>query len=139
MIAIGMHKVLVVEDSSSMRALVRAMLEDAEFADAHGGVEVSEASSGFDAMRLLPRGRFALVVTDINMPDINGLELIQFVRRSAHLKATPIVIISTQSTERDIERGLALGANAFVPKPFTKESLRETCARFFAPGAGEAG
>lgn len=118
-----------------MRALVRAMLEDPEFADGLGGIEVSEASCGFEAMRLLPRGRFALVVTDINMPDINGLELIQFVRRSAHFGATPLVIISTQSTERDIERGLALGANAFVPKPFSKELLRATCAKFLT-GAG---
>ncbi len=132
-----MARILIVEDSAAMRSYVRSALEGApEIGD---DVEIVEASSGFDALRLLPRGAFDLVITDINMPDINGLELIQFVRRSAHLKATPIVIISTQSTERDIERGLALGANAFVPKPFTKESLRETCARFFAAGAGEAG
>jgi two-component system chemotaxis response regulator CheY len=129
-----MQKVLVVEDSASTRALVRAILEDAEFADAHGGIEVTEASCGFEAMRLLPRGRYGLIITDINMPDINGLELIQFVRKSQHLKKTPLVIISTQSTERDIERGLALGADAFVPKPFSKELLRETCAKFLTAG-----
>ena len=125
MIAIGMHKVLVVEDSSSMRALVRAMLEDAEFADAHGGVEVSEASSGFDAMRLLPRGRFALVVTDINMPDINGLELVRFVREKSSRKQTPLIIVSTDGRERDRERGLKLGANHYLTKPFTPEQLQE--------------
>jgi len=133
-----MQKILVVEDSASTRALVRAILEDADFAQVYGGVSVTEATSGFDAMRLLPRGKFQLIITDINMPDINGLELIQFIRRSEHLKATPLIIISTQSTERDVERGLSLGANAFVPKPFSKDSLQVACARFLGPRTGGA-
>ena len=125
-----MLRILVVEDSSSTRALVRAILEEPDFEKMHGrnGVEVTEAESGFDAMRFLPRGHFDLVVTDINMPDINGLELIQFIRESPHMKDTPILVISTQAAERDISRGLALGANAFVAKPFTSEALRDACA-----------
>jgi two-component system chemotaxis response regulator CheY len=121
-----MRRVLVVEDSASTRALVRAIVEDEAFGVASGGepFEVVEASSGFDAMRLLPRGAFAVIVTDINMGDINGLELISFIRKSERHRDTPLVIISTQSTERDIERGLALGANAFVAKPFTSAALR---------------
>ena len=75
-------------------------------------------------MRLLPRSRYDLIITDINMGDINGLELIAFIRKSDRHRDTPLVIISTQSTERDVERGLSLGANAFVPKPFTPEALR---------------
>jgi two-component system chemotaxis response regulator CheY len=124
-----MLRILVVEDSSSTRALVRAILEDPDFERTAGrnGVEVSEAESGFDAMRYLPRGHFDLVVTDINMPDINGLELIQFIRKSPHTKDTPILVISTQAAERDIARGLSLGANAFVAKPFTRDALREAC------------
>ena len=69
-----------------------------------------EATCGFDAMRLLPRGRYDLIITDINMADINGLELIRFIRSSEHHRKTPLVIISTLSAERDVERGLALGA-----------------------------
>ncbi len=117
---------LVVDDSASTRALVRAIVEDAAFSAALAGetFEVVEASSGFDAMRLLPRGLYAAIVTDINMGDINGLELISFIRKSDRHRQTPLVIISTQSTERDIERGLALGADAFVAKPFTAEALR---------------
>jgi len=133
-----MQKILVVEDSASTRALVRAILEDADFGQVYGGVSVTEATSGFDAMRLLPRGKFQLIITDINMPDINGLELIQFIRRSEHLKATPLIIISTQSTERDVERGLALGANAFVPKPFSKDALQAACSKFLGPATGGA-
>jgi two-component system, chemotaxis family, chemotaxis protein CheY len=119
-----MRKILVVEDSAAARALVRAILEEPSYASGIGGCEVVEAACGFDAMRLLPRGKFDLIITDINMADINGLELIHFIRKSEHHRSTPLVIISTQATERDVERGLALGANAYVKKPFTQEELR---------------
>jgi two-component system chemotaxis response regulator CheY len=130
-----MRKVLVVEDSVSARAFVRAVLEDDAFAEPLGGCEVVEASCGFDAMRLLPRGPYDLIVTDINMADINGLELIHFIRKSEHHRATPLIIISTLNAERDVERGLALGANAYLTKPFTPEQLRETCSRVLAEKA----
>jgi two-component system chemotaxis response regulator CheY len=121
--------ILVVEDSVSTRSLVRAILEDNAFTAIVGPVEVTEAQSGFDAMRLLPRTRYDLIITDINMPDVNGLELIHFIRRSEQYRATPLVIISTQATERDVERGRKLGADAYVPKPFTPETLRVACAK----------
>jgi len=129
-----MSRVLVVEDSASARAYVRAILEDEEFAAGVGGCEVVEATSGFDAMRLLPRGHYDLIVTDINMADINGLELIHFIRKSEHHRTTPLVIISTQNTERDVERGLALGANAYLPKPFTVDQLRAVAQRYLDVG-----
>ncbi|MCL2725166.1 MAG: response regulator [Polyangiaceae bacterium] len=124
-----MRRILVVEDSASTRSLVRAILEDAAFVAAVGPVEIVEAESGFDAMRLLPRAHCDLVITDINMPDVNGLELIHFIRKSDAYRATPLIIISTQATERDIERGRRLGADAFVPKPFDPVLLRSTSAR----------
>ena len=126
-----MRKVLVVDDSASTRALVRAILEDPSFADGVGGCEVVEATSGFDAMRLLPRGPYDVIVTDINMADINGLELIKFVRGNEHHKNTPLVIISTLAAQKDVERGLALGANAYLTKPFKPEELCATCVKLF--------
>ena len=117
------RRILVVEDSASTRSLVRAILEEDE------SFEVTEAQSGFDAMRLLPRSKYDLIITDINMPDVNGLELIHFIRRSEQYRTTPLVIISTQATERDVERGRKLGADAYVPKPFSPELLRETCEK----------
>jgi two-component system chemotaxis response regulator CheY len=89
-----------------------------------------EASSGFEALRLLPRGPYDLVVTDINMPDINGLELISFIRRSELHKKTPVLIISTQASERDRARGLSLGANGYLTKPFSPEDLQSEVWRF---------
>jgi two-component system, chemotaxis family, chemotaxis protein CheY len=127
-----MRRVLVVEDSVSARAFVRAVLESPEFAGPQGGCEVVEASSGFDAMRLLPRGPWDLIVTDINMGDINGLELVRFIRKSEHHRATPLLIISTQRAEQDVERGLALGADAYLPKPFTPEQLRQACVKLLS-------
>jgi two-component system chemotaxis response regulator CheY len=134
-----MRRILVVEDSVSARAFVRAVLESPDFASAvssESGCEVVEASSGFDAMRLLPRGPYDLIITDINMADINGLELIRFIRKSEHHRDTPLVIISSLRGEHDIERGLALGANAYLAKPFTPEQLRELCAKTMGAPAG---
>ena len=104
-----------------MRSFVRSALEAG---GELGDVDVVEASGGFEALRLLPRGPYDLVITDINMPDINGLELIQFIRTNEHHRATPILLISTQSSERDRARALSLGADGYVAKPFTPEDLR---------------
>lgn len=123
------RRILVVEDSTSTRSLVRAILEDSTFSRAIGAIEVTEARSGFDAMRLLPRAHYDLIITDINMPDVNGLELIHFIRRSEQYRATPLVIISSQATERDVARGRKLGADAYVPKPFSPEDLRSACEK----------
>jgi two-component system chemotaxis response regulator CheY len=127
-----MARILVVEDSPAMRAFIRAALEQAPIPPSSGDVEVVEATSGFDALRLLPRGPYDLVITDINMPDINGLEVIKFVRESEHLKTVAVMIISTQSSERDRQRGLALGADGFLAKPFSPEALRHAVASSLA-------
>jgi two-component system, chemotaxis family, chemotaxis protein CheY len=117
-----MSRILVVEDSAAMRSFVRAALEEG---DADDPLEVIEASSGFEALRLLPRGPYDCVITDVNMPDINGLELVNFIRKSDHHRKTPLIIISTQSSERDKQRGIALGADSYLAKPFEPEDLRD--------------
>ena len=121
-----MRRVLCVEDSASARALLKAIFEEATFAAKLGGCEVVEAKNGFDAMRALPRAQFDLIVTDINMADINGLELIRFIRRSEKHGTTPLIVISSQSSETDKERVMALGGNAFVAKPFTQAIMQST-------------
>ncbi|HEX3849435.1 MAG TPA: response regulator [Polyangiaceae bacterium] len=131
-----MSRILVVEDSVSMRSFVRNALESDSRSGA--GLEVVEASSGFEALRLLPRGPYDLVITDINMPDINGLELISFIRKSELHKKTPVLIISTQSSERDRARGLSLGANGYLLKPFTPEVLQGEVWRVLASEVAEA-
>jgi len=114
-----MKRVLIVDDSSATRAYLRAALET------ETELEVTEASSGFDALRILPRGHFDLFVVDINMPNINGLELISFIRQSEAHADTPLLVVSTEGAERDRARALSLGANGYLVKPFSAESLAQ--------------
>jgi len=112
-------KILITEDSSATRSFLAATIE------VMAGFEVVEATSGFDALRLLPRERVDLIITDINMPDINGLELISYIRNNPNYCSIPLFIISTESSEKDRERGLALGANEYLVKPFSPERLQQ--------------
>jgi two-component system chemotaxis response regulator CheY len=113
------RRILVVEDSGAMRALIFAALESLE-----EKLEIDEAESGFAALRVLPRHAYDLIVTDINMPDINGLELVSFVKRDPRYRSTKLVIVSSEGSERDREKGLALGADAYLVKPFAAEELQ---------------
>ena len=118
-----MQRILIVEDSETMRSLLASSLEELD-----GPVKITEAASGFEALRVLPREDFDLVVTDINMPDINGLELVSFVRSNDRYKSIPLVIVSTEGSERDRDRGLELGADAYLVKPFDPDSLLQVVA-----------
>ncbi|WP_260748782.1 response regulator [Geoalkalibacter halelectricus] len=117
-------KILITEDSPTMRAMICATLE------ALGDFDIFEAANGFEALRLLPRESFDLVITDINMPDINGLELVSFIKRNDQYKTIPLVIVSTEGSERDREKGLKLGANAYLVKPFSPEELQKLVEKF---------
>jgi two-component system chemotaxis response regulator CheY len=112
--------ILIVEDSPTMRALLTSALEGLDTP-----VKVTEAESGFEALRQLPRNSYDLIVTDINMPDINGLELISFVRNNSSYRTIPLVIVSTESSERDRDKGVGLGADAYLAKPFEPDELRD--------------
>jgi two-component system chemotaxis response regulator CheY len=109
--------ILVVDDSATTRSLVASYLAGS------GEVEVLEAASGFEALRVLPSRAVDLIVTDINMPDINGLELISFVRANPNYRHIPVVIISTENSVEDRKRGLELGASGYLVKPFAAEAL----------------
>ena len=115
-----MQRILIVEDSETMRSLLVSSLEELDVP-----VKISEAQSGFEALRMLPRQDFDLVVTDINMPDINGLELVSFVKNNAAYRSIPLLIVSTEGSERDREKGVGLGADAYLVKPFDPENLQE--------------
>lgn len=111
--------VMIVDDSTSMRAFIVSSLE--EIAD----FNFFEAKTGFEALRALPRGEIALIISDINMPDINGLELLSFVKKSDNYSNIPVIMISTETKEEDLKRALSMGANAYLKKPFTAEALKE--------------
>ncbi|MFZ5468972.1 MAG: response regulator [Myxococcota bacterium] len=117
-------KVLIVEDSKASRELIAATVESI------AGIEAVTAGSGFEALKILPRHRFDLIITDINMPDINGLELINFVKKNPNYKDTPLFVITTEGREQDRAKGLALGAAEYLIKPFQPQSLEGLLRRY---------
>ena len=129
-----MPRILIVEDSPTMRALLSSALEELE-----GSVKITEAESGFEALRLLPRERWDLIVTDVNMPDINGLELVSFAKTNAAYTNVPLIIVSTEGSERDREKGLELGADAYLVKPFEPSQLRDVAADLLARARAKKG
>lgn len=116
--------ILIVDDSTSMRSLLVSTLETL------GQINIVQAPNGFEALRMLPREQIDLVLTDINMPDINGLELLSFIRNNPIYKEVPVVVISTEGSRKDIEKGLTLGANEYLVKPFKSEQLLDIVKRF---------
>lgn len=118
------HRLLLVDDSATARAFAAAALEDA------ADLEITQAASGFEAIRILPTEAFDLVITDINMPDINGLELIRFARTHERYQETPLIIISTEGREVDRDKALALGANEYLVKPYAADQLLAVVRRY---------
>ena len=106
-----MATALVVEDSPTMRQLIVFALRRIR------GLEVLEADDGVDALRKLAASKLDIILTDINMPIMDGLKLVKRVRTDEALKAIPIIIITTEGAEEDRQRALALGANAYITKP----------------------
>jgi len=119
-------KILVVEDSSSMRAYLTTIIEGGtESYD----LEIVEASSGFEALKSLPHHKFDAILTDINMPDINGLELVSFLKNHPTYRTIPIMVISTETTEADRKRASALGVEEYLVKPFQSGELVDKLRR----------
>lgn len=110
-------KILVVEDSPTMRQLIVFALKRLK------GVTVVEANDGVDGLKKLSSDRFDLVMTDINMPVMDGLKLVSLIRNDATHKNVPIVVITTEGAQEDRDRALSLGANAFVTKPVQSASI----------------
>ncbi len=142
-------RILIVDDSSATRTFLRESLEVADGDSADRGsadrgsaargsaeIEVSEADSGLEALRLLPRGPYDLVVTDINMSGVNGLELLKFIKDQPQYASTRVLLISTQSSPKDQQRGLDLGADAFLAKPFSSEQLRMLVSKLTGAPSG---
>jgi two-component system, chemotaxis family, chemotaxis protein CheY len=119
-------KILIAEDSATMRSLIVSTIA------ALGEFTIVEAANGFEALRILPREKVDLVITDINMPDINGLELVSFIKNNPLYRTTPLLIISTEGSDRDREKGLSLGADAYLVKPFDPRQLQELIRRYLA-------
>ncbi|HEY5512925.1 MAG TPA: response regulator [Geomonas sp.] len=113
------YNVLIVEDSPTMRQLIAFALKRIR------GVRIVEANDGVDGLKKLSSERFDLILTDINMPIMDGLKLVSLVRNDANYKSIPIVVITTEGAQEDRERALALGANDYITKPIQPTKILE--------------
>lgn len=117
------HSILLVEDSALIRAMEMRILGD-------GGYEVVAAVDGVDALNVLDSRPFAAVVSDIMMPNMDGLALTARIRAEPRYKDLPVILVTTLASDEDKRRGLDAGANAYIPKPsFDQRVLLDTLKR----------
>ncbi len=120
-------KILVVDDFSTMRRIVRNLLVELGFS----GPLIQEADDGESAIALLRRSAFDLVVTDWNMPNMSGIELLRAIRAEDSLKALPVLMVTAENNRDQIIAAAQAGVNGYIVKPFTADTLREKLNRIF--------
>ena len=111
------NRLLIVDDSKVMRDMVAACLRPL------GDVTFEFAGSGLEAIERLALGAFDLVVLDLNMPDVGGIEVIEFIRAQDKLRALPVLVVTTRGDDASRTRVLEAGASGFLAKPFAPEQI----------------
>ncbi len=112
-------KFLIVDDFSTMRRIIRNLLKESGYANA------DEAEDGAAALHKLKGGGFDFVISDINMPNMNGFELLNAIRADAELKNLPVLMVTAEAKKEDIVLAAQSGASGYIVKPFTKATLEE--------------
>lgn len=118
-------KFLVVDDFSTMRRIVRNLLKEL------GYTNVDEAEDGVVAMQKLTAGGFEFVVTDWNMPNMTGIELLKAIRANSQLQHLPVLMITAEAKKENIIEAAQAGASGYIVKPFTAATLAEKLAKIF--------
>jgi two-component system chemotaxis response regulator CheY len=126
-------EVLVVDDSKVMRDMVEACLKP------DAALVVTHASSGLEAIEQLSLKPFHVVVLDLNMPDIGGLEVVEFVRGQDRLATLPIIIVTTRGDDASRAKALGAGATRYMTKPFTPQAILDEVHALLAGAGGAAG
>jgi len=119
-------KFLVVDDFSTMRRIVRNLLKELGFSN------VQEAEDGVDALHKLRGDQFDFVVSDWNMPNMTGIELLRAIRADAALKHLPVLMVTAEAKKENIIEAAQAGASGYVVKPFTAATLDEKLKKIFA-------
>lgn len=112
-------KFLIVDDFSTMRRIVRNLLKEIGYQNA------DEAEDGQVALGMLRSGGFHFVVSDVNMPNMNGFDLLRQIRADGALKALPVLLVTAEAKKEDIITAAQAGASGYIVKPFTKATLEE--------------
>ncbi|MBL8233252.1 MAG: response regulator [Bryobacterales bacterium] len=113
--------VLVVDDSTAIRKILQRVLRQT---DLQLG-EIAEAGDGVEALELLRKKPFGLILSDINMPNMDGLQLLSAVRREEQWKKIPLLLITTEGSQERVLEAANLGATGYVRKPFTADQIKE--------------
>jgi two-component system chemotaxis response regulator CheY len=122
-----MNKVLIVDDSSTMRKIIMRVLRQAEIAVDN----VIEASNGIEGLAALGANPdIGLILSDVNMPEMNGIDFVKAVRVSHAKEALPVIMVTTEGGGAMVNTAMELGANGYVCKPFTPESIRSALEPF---------
>jgi two-component system chemotaxis response regulator CheY len=121
-------KVLVVEDSPTMRQLIVFALKRIR------GLQIVEANDGVGGLKKLSAEKFDLIMTDINMPIMDGLKLVSLIRNDPQYTEVPVVVITTEGAQEDRDRALALGANEYITKPIQTAKILEVVRRLLNLG-----
>jgi two-component system chemotaxis response regulator CheY len=124
-------RILIVDDSPTIRRMVRASLAQVG-ADAFG-----EAGSGLEAIEQLMLGRPALMILDLNMPDMHGIEVLKFIRQHATYKTLPVIVLTTRGDDSSREAAMTAGASVYMTKPFAPQMLAEHARQFLAAASPE--
>ena len=118
-------KILVVDDFSTMRRIIKNLLKDLGFTN------IQEADDGNTALPMLQQGDFDFVVTDWNMPGMQGIDLLRAIRADANLKQIPVLMVTAEAKKEQIVAAAQAGVNGYVIKPFTAATLKEKLAKIF--------
>jgi len=118
-------KILVVDDFSVMRRIIKNLLRELGFSD------ISEADDGKTALVKLQQETFGLVISDWNMPEMTGIELLQAVRADARLRTTPVLLVTAENKRENIVAAAQSGVNGYIVKPFTAATLNEKLTQIF--------
>ena len=118
-------KILVVDDFSTMRRIIKNLLKDLGFAN------IQEADDGNTALPMLKHGNFDFVVTDWNMPGMQGIDLLRAIRADASLKHIPVLMVTAEAKKEQIITAAQAGVNGYVIKPFTAATLKEKLVKIF--------
>ncbi len=120
-------KILVVDDFSTMRRIVRNLLVELGFSNPM----IQEADDGHNALAMLKANPFDMVVTDWNMPNMTGIDLLRAIRAEAALKGLPVLMVTAENNRDQIIAAAQAGVNGYVVKPFTAVTLREKLTKIF--------
>lgn len=118
-------KYLIVDDFSTMRRITRGLMKEL------GATNVDEAEDGVQALAKLKTGNFDFVITDWNMPNMTGIELLKAIRADAKLKALPVLMITAEAKKENIIEAAQSGASGYIVKPFTAATLSEKLNKIF--------